>query len=279
MKIQQKKLFQKYLFSKKHSLKEMLLGFVLLTTCLSSFGQSLMPGALPEDDKNWNFAVAPYLWLSGLDGTIGVANKEANVNQSFSDVLSNLDSGFMIYGEARYKRYGFAVDLLTISMSQEGQVPNIPVSVRVESGVTFLETSFFYALVHTEKWSTDIHAGIRSWWVNNRLEADVPLDDGNLALESDTSWVDPIIGAKAVFLPHEKWPVNARLDFGGFGIGSDFSYNFMIGGGYRFAKNWTALLQYRILNTDYETSIRGTAEYLSFDATIQGPLIGVTAIF
>lgn len=250
--------------------------FLLIFT-QPAIGQSLMPGS--EKQKDLNFVIAPYFWFAGLNGQLGVANIEADVDAGFSDIFSNLNIGFMIYGEARYKRFGIAVDLLTLSMSLEGTRPIIGGVVKVDPKTTFLETSLLFSFIHDEKWSVDVHAGIRTWWLNTRLEAERIIGEENRIAESSLSWVDPIIGVKAIYLPDEKWPINARVDIGGFGLGSQFTWQVFAGAGFRFAKSWTALLQYRFLGVDYRNGTEGTIDYFKLDVTKSGPLIGVMATF
>ncbi len=236
-----------------------------------------MPGT--GEDKDWNFIVAPYLWFGALNGTMGVADIEAEIDAGFSDIFNNLNMGFMIYGEARYKEFGVAMDLLTLSMQMDGVTPVLGRAVKVEPKITFLETSLIYNVMHTEKWSADLHAGVRTWWLKTRMEAERIISEEARIVEGNKSWVDPIIGAKAVFLPHEKWPINARVDIGGFGAGSEFTWNVQVGAGYRFAEAWTVLLQYRTLGVDYEDGTTGSTDYFKMDANLFGPLIGFMATF
>ena len=253
---------------------------LLLFVSTVTFGQSILPGPKEEDEKNWHFAIAPYFWLAGLDGTMAIGPIEADVNPGFSDIWENLEFAFALYGEARYKRFGLAVDWLTLRMKLEGTRPligNAEASVKVEPKFNILETSFIYSVTYTEKWSIDLLLGVRTWSLDNRFELQVA--NQNPVIEANKTWVDPIVGFKAVGLPHPRWPINARFDMGGFGVGSDFSMNFMIGGGYHFAKHWTVLLQYRTLSANYKDGRPGTGDYFKFDATMQGPLLGIMATF
>ena len=236
-----------------------------------------MPG--PEDQKDWNFVVAPYLWFSGLNGELSVATIGTEIDAGFSDIFSNLNIAFMLYGEARYKKFGLAVDLFIIQMSLEGTRPILGGAVKVDLDQTFLETSILYSLVHTEKWSADVHAGIRTWWINTRLDAERIINPENGIVENNISFVDPIIGAKVFYLPHEKWPINARMDIGGFGAGSEFSWQVLFGGGYKFSKSWTVLLEYRFLGVNYTSGTAETLDYFRLDTTMSGPLLGVMATF
>jgi hypothetical protein len=262
---------------KNHQLNKWAFILLLFFYAHSSLGQSLLPGA--KEQKDWNFVVAPYLWFSGLNGELSVATIGTEIDAGFSDVFSNLDFAFMLYGEARYKKFGLAIDLLTIKMNLDGTRHVLGGAVKIDQDMVFLETTLLYSMVHTEKWSADVHAGIRSWWMKTKLDAERIVSPENRIVESEISFVDPIIGAKVFYLPHEKWPINVRGDIGGFGVGSEFSWQVLAGAGFKFSKNWTVLLQYRFLDLDYTNGTSGTLDYFRLNATMSGPLIGFMATF
>ena len=49
-----------------------------------------------------NFELTPYFWAAGVDGKISARGQSVNFDRSFSDIVSNVDAGFM----------GLAVDQL-----------------------------------------------------------------------------------------------------------------------------------------------------------------------
>jgi len=163
-----------------------------------------------------------------MNGDAGIAMLEAEIDASFGDIWDNLTFGFMLAGEVRYKQFGLKVDWLAMHLSIEGTRPVSELPITFDPKLTYLETSFLYSFFHNEKWSADAYAGVRTWWVNAKLETDAIVGEEAREAETKKSWVDPIIGAKVIFLPHKKWPVNAGFDFGGFGAGSDFTWNVQV---------------------------------------------------
>src|SRR5262245_40922842 len=68
-------------------------------------------------DDRWHFFVAPYLWASGMDGTVGVNGVIAvPVKLSFGDALENLDFAVLGRFEARKNRFGFGVDTVYMNL-------------------------------------------------------------------------------------------------------------------------------------------------------------------
>src|SRR5262245_10483994 len=64
-------------------------------------------------DDQWHFTVAPYFWMSGIKGSLSVANlPTVPVDASISDVLENFDLGLQGHFEARRNRLGFALDFI-----------------------------------------------------------------------------------------------------------------------------------------------------------------------
>jgi hypothetical protein len=73
-----------------------------------------------SDSDAWQFEITPYVLGAGLNGTVGIGSVTANVDMSFSDLLENLDSGFMALFEARKGRWTFAVDGIYFKLEGEG---------------------------------------------------------------------------------------------------------------------------------------------------------------
>ena len=70
-------------------------------------------------------------------------------------------------------------------------------------------------------------------------------------------------------------------DFGGFGVGSQFSWNALAAYSFAFAKRdgvtYSGLLGYRALSADYEQG-SGRTKYV-YDVVMHGPVTGLTIGF
>jgi hypothetical protein len=75
---------------------------------------------LAAESGGWQFEATPYLFASGLDGTVGVSGFTTEVDASFSDILENLDGGFMGLFTAR--KGPWLVGLEGVYMRLEGDV-------------------------------------------------------------------------------------------------------------------------------------------------------------
>lgn len=71
--------------------------FILVLGCSSgmlAFAQSGTGG-------DWQVSVSPYLWLPGVNGTVGAFDRDANVSASPIDLLSHFRFGLMGTADAR----------------------------------------------------------------------------------------------------------------------------------------------------------------------------------
>jgi hypothetical protein len=69
------------------------------------------------------FAFAPYIYATGLSGTIGVRGRTAEIDMSFGDVLKHTDVGFMGALDARKGRFVLANDITWIKLSEKRDTP------------------------------------------------------------------------------------------------------------------------------------------------------------
>ena len=76
--------------------------------------------AQPSSDE-WQFMLTPFFWGVGMDGTLGIAGRETDVEVSAKDLLKSLDFGFMANFEARKNRWSFAADTIFADLGKEGE--------------------------------------------------------------------------------------------------------------------------------------------------------------
>jgi hypothetical protein len=68
-------------------------------------------------DDEWHFALVPYFWFAGIDGTVSVKGPGGGpVEKSFSDIISDFDIGLLGHFEGRKNRWGFAFDILYLNL-------------------------------------------------------------------------------------------------------------------------------------------------------------------
>lgn len=229
-----------------------------------SYFQSTEPAAASEmDSSNWEFAFTPYLWMAGISGN-GVLRGVpiGDIDISFSDIIEDLDMALTGHFEARKNNWTLLFDVFYVNISEKPQT----VVVRVKQTVAELGGTY-----HVSPWFEAL-AGVRI--VKYRLElTPTPLDEP--LVEGSKTWADPFVGARARAKVGSAITLIARGDVGGFAIGSDFSWNILLGGAIQVAR-WGAIdAGYRWWDVDYDTD----DENFKVDTLQAGPFIGMTFFF
>lgn len=249
---------------------------VLLALGLSG-GAIAQPGF---DDGRWQINVMPYLWFPGAEATI---DRPAGVDVSASidsdDLLSNLNTGLMLTGQARKDKWLLFTDLIYVDLGrQETRVTNAAASAilsgqfysqaTTDMSVTIWGLGGGYNLVQDPAWSLDLVGGLRYIDVDSDLNLRVFSSRGQSLgfrqVSLDNSGWDAIIGANANFsLQGTPWFVPL---YGDIGTGSsDLTWQLVGGVGYRF--DWgQATLAWRAIGYDFGDNL---------DLTLSGPAIGV----
>jgi hypothetical protein len=84
------------------------------------------------------------------------------------------------------------------------------------------------------------------------------------------SWVDPFIGFRGRFNVTDKCYLVARGDIGGFGVGSDLTWNAFAALGYQWTRSFSTELGYRHLALDYRDG------GFVYDTEMSGVYLGMT---
>ena len=127
-----------------------------------------------------------------------LGGRTTHVDESFGDILDNLDIGVMGVAEARYERFGVFTDLVYVQLSNSGDTP----FGILASSVDFTTQSLMwtaageYRLLDQPDASVDAFAGFRLFSIENELDFNPPGLLGGLELSQTETWADPIVGLK-----------------------------------------------------------------------------------
>ncbi len=254
----------------------------------------------------WEFQVTPYGWFTGINGTITARGRSVSTSASFVDLVNNSDElipfmgyleaskdRFSIFGDFFYSKLGFSAEKST----QVNPIAGLEISARAKAALTttltIAQAALAYDVIKQQGTSVAFYGGLRYWDVTAEIDftANASVDLSNLGLKrkgsiavarsGDVNWVDPVIGMR---LRQEITPrdeISLLADIGGFGVGSQFSWQ--VFGGY--THTWdigrntqlALALGYRILSVDYEEGSGTDARAL--DLTLHGPLAGLSLRF
>ena len=224
----------------------------------------------------WEFVVAPYLWMAGIDGDVTVRGTKASVDADFGDILDNLDVGAQGYFEVRKDKWGAYFDAMYLKVSSEAKVD--AGNIDIESSTTMAGIGVLYRIyegyagAEGNPVATDIFFGGR--YVNLDIDLDYA---GAPDVSGDEGWVDPVIGVTFSRDMSEKFLIKTTADIGGFGIASDMTWGFSILGGYKLGRTANLWFGYRYLDIDYDTG-SGSKKF-EYDVDMHGPILGASFHF
>jgi hypothetical protein len=188
--------------------------------------------------------------------------------------------------EARHGRLGFFANPLFSRMKSDSsgaidtQVTNDPAIIA--AGVSYRIVDFGVGeLVEGQPVRIGIEPYAGARWTHLRLE--IELKQGNQPapahlpqVDKSQNWVDPIVGTRVHVNFTDHWVLTGAADVGGFGVGSDISWNAQGYIGYRttlFGVPVIPSVGYRALYQNYDR------DSFKWDVIQQGPILGAAFKF
>jgi hypothetical protein len=230
---------------------------------------ALVAPALPAAEPSpWSGEASLNLFLAGMSGDVAAKGVPADVDASFGDIFQNLDACLAGRFTAVHGRWVLSAEFSYLRLKATATRP-ATASVQFEQ----------WLLEPTVGWrvgpSAQVFAGARYNGIDSEVRTNGPLA---LSAHGTQGWWDPIVGATfSLPLSGEKLTLDGRCDIGGFGAGSDLTWQVFPTLNWRFASWGSAQLGYRWLGTDYETG-RGTSRFV-YDVVAQGPQLGFSLHF
>ena len=273
---------------------------------LASFLLALL--ALPANahENAWSFTVTPYAWLMGASGSTTAKGQAIDVNADVVDMFGKTDTlvPLMASIEARHDKLSFGLDFIFTQMgatpafaTQRNPTPWLSFAAAagasVKSTMAMVEGSGTYEMFRpTEKTAVDALLGVRHW--HTATDANLGFTaTGTIGFPWDARWpqsggfavastgnmdgADPVFG---LVLRHEIVPRHRprlRGDIGGFGVGSQLTWQAFGGYSYAFSSgptSWSAVLDSRAIGLNYSA---GTGfDYRALNLVLHGPLLGLS---
>ncbi len=254
--------------------------------------------------SQWRLSLTPYGWLPFLDGDMTVKGRTVALNVDPIQVLEHLERApFMGYAEARngplalygdifYANLGLSADGVRSRGVAAGIAGTLSAALGVDFEEAVVEVGGAYEIVKLDPHTAvDVLAGARYW--HQDMSANFALaglvDFGDLdtsrgfaiARSGSVDWVDPVIGGRLRYNLAPGQDLMLRADIGGFGAGSQFSWNALAAYSFVITRQdgvtYSGVLGYRALDVDFERG-SGRTKY-EYDVLQHGPLTGLTIAF
>jgi hypothetical protein len=241
-----------------------------------AFGLSsgMLASAQSAGGGDWQVSVSPYLWLPGVQGTVGAFDRDATVSASPIDLLSHFRFGLMGTAEAHWKRFLLPLDLVWSRFVDDRAVPRLGLGATtadVKVSMFLLTPKVGVRLFDGPKFKGDFLTGFRYWHLGQTLHFSP--STLNLNFSAAQNWVDPLVGGRIEAPLSPSLVATVFGDVGGWGTGSQLEYQ--VGGvlGYKLNERTTLQAGYRYLAVDYRG---GGVRQPVFDAHLSGVVLGVT---
>jgi hypothetical protein len=198
-----------------------------LAAVTPAVGQQAEPPAAAASDR-WNITVAPYLWATSMDGHAAVAGIKSDVDVPVQDVLKDLSFGAMLAVDVEKGRFGIGFNGLFARVSPDSKVGDIKIDVTSDSGQ--LAILPFYRLLEWQYGVSSSGAPLRlvvapeAGFRFTYMRTEIDVHPGR-TVDGSESWVDPLIGSRIGLEITDRWAIIGEGNFGGFGVGADFTWN------------------------------------------------------
>jgi hypothetical protein len=233
----------------------------VLTLVLSFLSFSTSPA---QAQDKWGVTMLMYGMGAGMEGKVGALGQTADVDLSFSDILKNLEFGFMGGARAYKGNWSVTGDVIYTGLGMENDL------VKADVNQWIVGSDVGYQVSH----SVEVLGGFRINALRNTLDFKGP---HGITVKPKKSWVDPVVGIRFAPALSDKWSLWSRFDIGGFGVGSDFTWEVNALVVRKFSDRTSLTFGYRVLGVNYDKG-EGVKRFL-YDVTISGPVVGMAMSF
>ena len=221
------------------------------------------PQAPPPPANRFTFAVEPYFWWVGTEGNANISAGSGRVHTTVDATWESMDAAWGLRSDFGPEPgpYRVLFDMNYQSISKDARNGSFHAYRSMFEGDVSLRTSKDYVF--------DPLVGIRY----TELDAIRIFDTTDTATGESRYWFDPIVGARGRIPLVEKLSLDWRADVGGFGLGSDLTWQLDAAAYWTFSPQFRGFVGWRYLNVDYSSS------NLDYHMATTGPYCGLTMIF
>jgi opacity protein-like surface antigen len=236
-------------------------------------------------DGSWDVELIPYVWMVDIEGDATLRGRTGSVDTDFSDIMDNLEFGFMGRVEAWKDRWGLILDATHLNVGSQFDTRLSTVSANMDAEQTMIDAAVAYrALDHVldngNPMTGDVILGGRYQAIKAELDivTNGPLSDlfPGGTYGPDAEWGEVFVGGRLHWGLTEKLGFAIRGDVGGFGLDSasdsDLTWNFLVGIDYQLKENISLKCGYRMAGIDYTS---GEANQFGVDLDYSGAIVGL----
>jgi hypothetical protein len=226
-------------------------------------------------DDDWRHTAFVYAMGAALGGDAYVGPLHVPVDMSISDVFDALEFGAMaayradngtwsVTGDATFMGLGGTAEgsrrgLVKGDVDVDQTTLSLTLGRRLTPSLEAMFILSYFDLSTDVKVTTTGSAGL----VTAKAAA-------------GADWIDPLVGLQYNVPLGDAWRFNLRGDVGGFGVGSDLTYQVLTNLRWQASERIGVAFGYRLIAFDYEDGTEDGPGYQRYDLVEQGPFVGVT---
>lgn len=250
-----------------------LLALLLTTTSVNAYAgtEPAAPVVIKPapSAEGWWFRAAPYGWVTAIEGDMRIGPLSTPVGVSMKDALQDLDMAAMGILEAGFGRWSLGADITYVKVSDDiGGGGRLFRSFRMEQKQWVINPALAYRVIDDDDYFMEVFGGVRI----NIFEADLTgrlTRGGEITRGASVDWVDPVVGVRGQAEITDRFFFRYNGDIGGFGAGSELTWQAFGGFGLRLNEYVSLGLGYRALGVDYDK------DAFALDTITHGPLLGL----
>ncbi len=243
------------------------------------------------DADGWSFYPSPYIWALGLNGDATVKGVSGSIDASFIDIIDEADSVFAYNGRFEAVKGDWTIQFTPTFAkigADDSDITNTNIKFDATTTLAIIETVLLYRVA---EWPVSANQSFRQTisfepLVGGRytyMKGELDFEGGPLggtSVDQDKDWFDPFVGGRFKVTLAERLSLSLRGDIGGFGVGSDFTWQTaaLIGYGFElFGREASVIAGYRALHQDFEDG--SGRDKFEWDMTMHGPVLGMSVPF
>ena len=219
----------------------------------------------------WRHTAFVYGMGAAIDGESQLGNLTVPVDVSISDMFDALKMGAMAAYRVENDEWSFEGDLtyMNLGWRASGSRGLAGASLDVDQ-LTFMATA-------GKRINRNLEALVSLAYFDLSTELQVGVLNQQRRATRDADWIDPLVGLHYTLPFAGKWTYSLRGDVGGFGVGSDLTWQVLTAFRRQNTERFGWFVGYRIVAYDYEKG--SGADLQRYDLTQQGPMAGINISF
>jgi hypothetical protein len=223
----------------------------------------------------WVWRVTPVLGPQSYDGSLRVEGEKGSVSSSLDDIADKASFQMDVLVEGHGDKLGLLFGLSYMALNAD--IKNENEAANLSAGLLSIDALGSYGLgpwdIGTASAGFEVLGGGRF----NQFDAKIETKNSGTA-DAGRGWVDPVVGGRVTANFDFPLRLEARGDWGGFGVGSatDLTWRFWGAAHYKIDPVIEVFAGYRMtdIKSQHQSGSGGTA----LDGRTQGPVIGITFI-